>query len=103
MPKNYFLPKQNKDDIIPSNLKNLSLNIKGKYDDDLWIDDNNKKWIKAFHGTGRHCKTDGQIKEMIDSILLCGFKNGKNNKHSNCDDKYHSGKKLEMEFMFLLI
>ena len=31
---------------------------------------------------------------MIDSILKNGFKNGINNAHADCYDKYHPGKKI---------
>lgn len=102
-PSNYFLPskeekkEKNKinDDFIPSNWGKLPINVLGKYDDgnDLWIDDD-IEWEKAFHGTGRHCKNDDEIKEMIDSIVTNGFKNGTRNVHENCDDILHPGKKI---------
>lgn len=96
-PKNYFLPKEEEeDDFISSNWGNLPINILGKYDDgsDLWLENNNEEWEKAFHGTGRHCKTDEEIKEMIDSIIKNGFKNGDKNAHANCNDIFHPGKKI---------
>ena len=30
----------------------------------------------------------------MDSIIKNGFKNGINNAHANCDDKYHPGRKI---------
>ena len=101
-PSNYFLPSKNEeekneinDDFIPSNWGKLPINVLGKYDDgdDLWIDDD-IKWEKAFHGTGRYCKNDDEIKEMIDSIVTNGFKNGTRNVHENCNDILHPGKKI---------
>ena len=95
-PKNYFLPKKEKDDIIPSNWGNLPINVLGKYDDgsNLWLENNNEEWEKSFHGTGRHCKTDEEIKEMIDSIITFGFKSGNKNVHANCNDIFHPGNKI---------
>ena len=55
----------------------------------MWINDNNKEWVKAFHGTGRNCRSEYEIKDIIDSILQNGFKNGFNNVHALCQDKYH--------------
>ena len=101
-PSNYFLPSKNEeekneinDDFIPSNWGKLPINVLGKYDDgnDLWIDDD-IEWEKAFHGTGRHCKNDDEINEMIDSIVTNGFKNGTRNVHENCDDILHPGNKI---------
>ena len=102
-PSNYFLPSKEEreekneinDDFIPPNWGKLEINALGKYDDgdDLWIDDD-IEWEKAFHGTGRHCKNDDEIKEMIDSIVTNGFKNGTRNKHENCDDILHPGNKI---------
>jgi len=70
--------------------------ILGKYDDgsNLWFENNNEEWEKAFHGKGRHCKIDEEIKEMIDSIIKYGFKNGDKNSHANCNDIFHPGKKI---------
>ena len=98
---NYFLPSNEEeednidDDFLPSNWGRLPINVLGKYDDgdDLWINDDNE-WEKALHGTGRHCKTDEEIKEMIDSIVTHGFKSGVNNVHENGNDILHPGKKI---------
>jgi len=77
-PKNYFLSQQKKDDFIFVGWDSIPFNELGKYDNgnDLWIDDNNKEWAKAFHGTGRNCKYEYEyeIKDMINSILQNGFK-----------------------------
>ena len=96
IPNNYFLLNQKKDSFIPEDWGNLPLNVIGKYDyeDNAWYNDNNGEWVKAFHGTGRHCRSDQEIREMINSILQNGFSNGKNNVHTNCNDKYHPGKKI---------
>ena len=94
-PQNYFLPKRGKDKYIPPNWENLDFNIKEKYKDDNYLlMNNNNEWIKAYHGTGRNCKSDSEIYDMIDNILKQGIKNGINNAHSNCDDKYHPGRKI---------
>jgi hypothetical protein len=55
---------------------------------------NDKEWIEAYHGTGRHCNNDDEIKDMIKSIFSKGFKNGKNNVHADCQDINHPGKKI---------
>ena len=48
----------------------------------------------AYHGTGRNCYNDDEIKDMIESITNKGFKNGRNNVHANCLDINHPGKKI---------
>ena len=93
-PKNYFKPNQRKDKIVPSNWENLDFNIYNRYNDDINLSINNNIWVKAFHGTGRNCKNENEIRDMIDSILKNGFKNGINNAHADCYDKYHPGKKI---------
>lgn len=95
-PKNYFIAEKKEDSFIPSNWGSISYNILGKHDEgrDLWMDDNNNEWVKAFHGTGKHCKSDQEIKQMIDEIFKNGFKNGKNNVHANHNDINHPGKKI---------
>ena len=95
-PKNFFLPKKTKDKSIPDDWEDLPFNIKNKYDNGnySWYDDSNAEWIKAFHGTGRNCSSDEEIKDMINSILQNGFKAGKNNVHEDCDDINHPGKKI---------
>ena len=60
---------------------------------------NNKKtfderWISAYHGTGRNCYNDDEIKDMIENISYNGFKNGRNNVHANCQDINHPLKKV---------
>lgn len=54
----------------------------------------NKGWIKAYHGTGRNISNDHEIKDMIESIFINGFKNGRNNAHEDCLDINHPGKKI---------
>ena len=95
-PRNYFLSKQKKNDFIPQEFDSIPYNVEGKYDNgnDFWNDDNNKEWIKAFHGTGRNCKNEYEIKEIVNSILQNGFKNGFNNVHAFCEDKLHTGKRI---------
>jgi len=95
-PKNYFLPKKTRDDFIPQNFDSIPYNVVGKYDNgnDFWNDDNNKEWVKAYHGTGRNCKNEYEIKDMINSILQNGFKNGFNNAHAPCEDKLHPGNRI---------
>lgn len=94
-PKNYFLNDTKRDEFIPSNWRNLPINVLGKYDDgnNLWLDIDSE-WKKAFHGTGRHCNSDEEIRDMIDSIIKFGFKNGNNNNHSECTDILHPGNKI---------
>ena len=95
-PRNYFLSQQKKDDFIPQEFDSIPYNVTGKYDNgnDFWNEDNNKEWIKAFHGTGRNCKNENEIKEMINSIFQNGFKNGFNNVHAFCQDKLHPGNRI---------
>ena len=94
-PKNYFLHKTKKESTIPSNWDSLHFNIVGKYDDgdDSWLE-NGEEWIKAYHGTGRNCKTEQEIFDTINSIFNNGFHNGYNNLHADHDDIYHSGRKV---------
>ena len=54
----------------------------------------NEEWINAYHGTGRNCKNDKEIIDMIQSIYKNGFRNGKNNFHSECPDINHPGYKV---------
>ena len=93
-PKNYFLSGRRKDEIVPSDWEILDFNWNDKYEDERYLSINNNDWVKAFHGTGRHCKSENEIFELIDSIAQNGFKNGFNNVHANCDDIYHPGKKI---------
>ncbi len=57
---------------------------------------NKGDWIDAYHGTGRNCQNEEEVKEMIKSIFNNGFKNGFNNVHANCDDICHPGKKVNI-------
>ena len=98
-PKNYFLPKKRrKDNFIPSDWENLDFNLNREYEfnnnEYLSINNNSNEWVKAFHGTGRNCKSNNEIFNTVDSIIKNGFKNGINNAHANCDDKYHPGRKI---------
>ena len=52
------------------------------------------EWIISYHGTGRHCRTEQEIFDMINSIFNNGFKNGQNNYHANHNDIYHKGGKV---------
>ena len=55
-------------------------------------DDNN--WVDAYHGTGRNCTNEKEIKIMIESINKNGFRNGANNVHASCNDINHPGNKV---------
>ena len=94
-PKNYFLQKTKKEKDIPPNWGNLPYNILGKYDDgdDSWLEDDDE-WIIAYHGTGRHCRTEQEIFDTINNIFNNGFQNGQNNYHANHNDIYHKGRKV---------
>ena len=54
------------------------------------------KWVEAYHGTGRNCKNDFEIKDMIQSIWKNGFKNGSINAHANCMDINHPRKRVNV-------
>ena len=69
-PKNYFKPNQRKDKIVPSNWENLDFNIYNRYNDDINLSINNSIWVKAFHGTGRNCKNENEIRDMIDDLKM---------------------------------
>ena len=71
----------------------IGLNVFDKYDngDNLWIGNNNSKgeWAVAYHGIGRG---GGDIKKILVFILKSGFRAGKAQLHSECEDKFHPGK-----------
>ena len=73
------------------NWENLDFSI---YNDDINLSINNIIWVKAFHGTERNCKNENEIRDMVDSILKNGFKNGFNNAHADCYDIYHPGRRI---------
>ena len=80
-----------KEDYYQDNNKWTHLPFKeGKYNYKI----KDKDFDFAYHGTGRNCPTETEIKEMIENIFKNGFKNGNNNAHKECDDLRHPGEKV---------
>ena len=75
----------------------IGLNLNSFYkDSNDWLNGReSSKWIKAYHGIGRHINNDNiEMKNIIDRIKKIGLKNGKNNVHKNCNDINHPGNKV---------
>jgi hypothetical protein len=51
------------------------------------------EWVVAYHGLGR-AMDPGQVNEVMGKIASMGFKMGGNQRHKDCDDFYHSRKKV---------
>ena len=83
-----FLTSENRDNYIPPKNFGYISYVPKKMTDG--------KWVEAYHGTGRNCKNDFEIKDMIQSISTIGFKNGSNNAHANCMDINHPGKRVNV-------
>ena len=72
----------------------FGLKVKGKYEDDYWIDKNNKlNWCNAYHGVAKNQSSDS-IKKIIGIIYKSGFKNSHGQAYQFYDDIYHKGKKV---------
>ncbi len=75
----------------------IGLNLNSFYNDSNdWLNGTeSSKWIKAYHGIGRHIINDNiEMKNIIDRIKKIGLKNGKTNVHQNCNDINHPGNKV---------
>ena len=74
----------------------IGLNLNSFYQDSNdWLNGReSSKWIKAYHGIGRHTNDNIEMKNIIDRIKKIGLKNGKTNVHQNCNDINHPGNKV---------
>ena len=73
----------------------IGLKVLDQYKDDRWLDMQNLEgeWIVAYHGLGR-AMNQGELNPIIGNVVRMGFKKGRNQRHTNCDDFYHKGKKV---------
>ena len=73
----------------------FGLKVKGKFENDIWIGNNNSKdeWCVAYHGVGRNQESE-KVKTITKKIVIEGFKIGPNQEHEVCDDIFHPGKKV---------
>jgi len=73
------------------------LKVWDKYDngDNTWIGMSNAigEWCVAYHGVGRG-KESNNVKKITGLIYKGNFKSGGGQNHTNCSDKFHSGKKV---------
>ena len=72
------------------------LKLIDKSEDNIWIrmDDSEGEWCVAYLGVGRFNESD-EVKKIVGLIYKGAFKPGSNQVHSECDDQYHPGKKVE--------
>ena len=74
----------------------IGLKVLGKYNNDIWIGMENVEgeWCVAYHGIGRNENNSNEIKKITGLIYKGGFKPGYTNRHENCLDQKHPGKKV---------
>ena len=73
----------------------IGLKVFDQYMDDRWLDMRNLEgeWVVAYHGLGRAMNRD-ELNPILGNVVRIGFKKGGNQRHANCDDFYHRGKKV---------
>ena len=73
----------------------IGLKVFDQYMDDRWLDMRNLEgeWVVAYHGLGR-AMNRGELNPILGNVFRIGFKKGGNQRHANCDDFYHRGKKV---------
>ena len=78
----------------------FGLKVKGRYEDDLWLDKINcSSQFIAYHGVGRKQDSDN-VKKIIGFICNDLFKPGTGQMHKDCPDKYHKNNKVVEEVYF---
>ena len=73
----------------------IGLKVMDKYEDNTWIGMENAEgeWCVAYHGVGDGQESDN-VKKAVGLIYKGSFKAGKGQKHRNCPDQFHPGKKV---------
>ena len=75
----------------------IGLKVKNKYDngDNTWIGMNNSdgEWCVAYHGVASGQSSDN-VKYVTGEIVKNTFIKGGGQRHANCPDQYHPGKKV---------
>ena len=75
----------------------IGLKVKDEYDngDNTWIGMNNSpgEWCVAYHGVGNGQPSD-EVKNFTGLIVKTTFKAGWGQRHEDCPDQYHPGKKV---------
>ena len=73
----------------------IGLKVMDKYEDNTWIGMENAEgeWCVAYHGVGDGQESDN-VKKAVGLIYKGSFKAGKGQKHQNCPDQFHPGKKV---------
>ena len=75
----------------------IGLKVKGKYENDNWLDDisESSKWAIAYHGVGRMSTYD-EIKKILLNIISKdeGLKPGQSQIKRHFNDKRHPGKRI---------
>ena len=73
----------------------IGLKVKGKYENDIWLGNNDSRgeWNVAFHGMARG-RDSLTVKKIIGLIYKTCLKPGPGQAHSECNDINHPGKKV---------
>ena len=79
----------------PQGWVGIGLKVFNQYENDRWIDMQNQEgeWVVAYHGLGRGMESN-RLNKVMGDIYRMGFIPGGNQRHKDCDDFYHSGKKV---------
>ena len=81
----------------PLGWNGIGLKVKNKFDngDKTWIGMNNSpgEWCVAYHGVGSGQDPDN-VKDITGKIVKSKFNPGGGQRHSNCPDQFHPGKKV---------
>ena len=73
----------------------IGLRVKGKYNNDSWIGNNNNpgEWCVAYYGVGRG-QSSHNVKNITGIICKTTFKPGPSQAYKDCDNIYNPGKKV---------
>ena len=79
----------------PIGWNGIGLKVMDKYGDNTWIGMSNVQgeWCVAYHGVGAGQSSDN-VKNVTGLIYKSEFRPGGGQRHCNCDDQYHPGKKV---------
>ena len=73
----------------------FGIKCKNKYEDDIWIGNNNSigEWSVAYHGVARG-QDSHSVKKIIGIIIKSSLKPGWSQVHQDCEDQFHPGKRV---------
>ena len=73
----------------------IGLKVIDKYENNIWIGKENieGEWCVAYHGVARGLSSN-KVKKITGIIYKTRFKPGSGQYHEDCDDIFHSGRKV---------